>query len=131
MLNQLARNHPTIFLGHCKSVINLRGTFDRQRKRIAAKLGNPRLSQIHFHTLRHWKATIEYYKTKDILRVMQLLGHKRIQNTLKYTQLAKFEETDGYVCRVAATKEDISALIEAGFEYVCEHEGLQFFKKPK
>jgi len=62
---------------------------------------------------------------------MQLLGHKRIQNTLKYTQLAKFEETDGYVCKVAATKEEISALIEAGFEYVCEYEGSRFFKKPK
>jgi len=131
MLNQLARNHSTIFLGHYKSVINLRGTFDRQRKRMAAKLGNPRLMQIHFHTLRHWKATIEYYKTKDILHVMQLLGHKRIQNTLKYTQLAKFEETDGYVCKIAATKEEISALIEAGFEYVCEYEGSRFFKKPK
>jgi hypothetical protein len=45
--------------------------------------------------------------------------------------LAKFEETDGYVCKVAATKEEISALIEAGFEYVCEYEGSRFFKKPK
>lgn len=62
---------------------------------------------------------------------MQLLGHKRIQNTLKYTQLAKFEETDGFVCKVAATKEEISALIEAGFEYICENNGLKFFRKPK
>ena len=51
-------------------------------------MGNPRLQQIHFHTLRHWKGTMEYCKTKDILHDMQVLGHKRIENTLKHTHLA-------------------------------------------
>jgi len=37
--------------------------------------------QIHFHTFRHWKATMEYYKTKAILHVMKVLGHKNINNT--------------------------------------------------
>lgn len=65
--------------------------FYDQRKKIAEKLQNPRILKISFHTLRHWKATMEYYKTKDILHVMRLLGHKNIKNTLIYTQLAKFE----------------------------------------
>jgi hypothetical protein len=30
-------------------------------------------------------------KTKDILRVKQLLGHRRIDSTLVYTQLVSFE----------------------------------------
>jgi hypothetical protein len=34
---------------------------------------------------------MEYAKTKDILDVMQLLGHRNIKNTLVYTQLSKFE----------------------------------------
>jgi len=37
--------------------------------------------QIHFHTFRHWKATMEYHKTKAILHVMKVLGHKNINNT--------------------------------------------------
>lgn len=65
--------------------------FYDQRKKIAEKLQNPRILKVSFHTLRHWKATMEYYKTKDILHVMRLLGHKNIKNTLIYTQLAKFE----------------------------------------
>jgi len=51
-------------------------TFYNTRKFAAKKFGNPRLMRIHFHTLRHWKATMEYHKTKDLLYVMQLLGHK-------------------------------------------------------
>ncbi|NIO36078.1 tyrosine-type recombinase/integrase, partial [Candidatus Bathyarchaeota archaeon] len=50
--------------------------FKTQRERVAKKLNNPRLKRITFHTIRHWKATAEYHKTKDIIHVQQLLGHK-------------------------------------------------------
>jgi integrase len=50
-----------------------------------------RPKEITFHTLRHWKAAIEYHRTKDTLRVMKMPGHKNIQNTLIYTQLVNFE----------------------------------------
>jgi hypothetical protein len=45
---------------------------------------------------------MEYAKTKDILYVMQLLGHKKIENTFKYTQLVNFKN-DEYMCKVAKT----------------------------
>jgi integrase len=131
MINQIPRKQLTLFLGHYKNMNTLRRSFQKQRKEIASKMGNPRLMQIHFHTLRHWKGTMEYYLTKDILHVMQVLGHRRIQNTLKYTQLVTFEAADAYTCKVAETKEEIGELIEAGFEYVCENNGLKFFRKPK
>ena len=63
--------------------------------------------------------------------MMQVLGHRRIQNTLKYIQLAQLSESDDYVCKVAKEDKEISALIESGFEYVCDSEGLKFFRKPK
>ena len=94
-------------------------------------MGNPRLIRIHFHTLRHWKGTNEYRKTKDIIHVMQVLGHRRIQNTLKYIQLAKVCESTDYVCKVAKDDKEISLLIESGFEYICDKDGLKFFRKPK
>jgi integrase len=112
------------------SVDAMRKSFARQRARLARKLENPRLLQITFHTLRHWKATMEYAKTKDILHVMQLLGHKNIQNTLIYTHLVNFKE-DEYVAKVAHTEEEICQLVEAGFEYVCDYNGNKIFRKRK
>ncbi|MCD6445690.1 tyrosine-type recombinase/integrase [Candidatus Bathyarchaeota archaeon] len=133
-LRQMLRNMPKTemrILSRYKNVNSLRRTFERQRRRIAFKLGNPRLLRISFHTFRHWKGTWEYYKTKDILHVMQVLGHKNIKNTLKYTQLAKFEGEDQYICKVAKEPKQIASLIEAGFTYVCEKDGLLFFRKRK
>ena len=105
-------------------------TFRAQRKRITAKLKNERIGKIHFHTFRHWKATTEYAKTKDILHVMKLLGHKNIQNTLIYTQLITFKN-DEFHSATAKTVEDAQKLVEAGFEYVCDFGDLKLFRKRK
>jgi len=129
MLEGLPKEGPNVF-SHYKHLKSLRRCFQRFRKRTAHKLGNPRIQRITFHTLRHWKATMEYHKTKDILHVQQLLGHKSIKNTLLYTQLVNLEE-DEYVCRVAKTPKHIQELIEDGFEYICEQEDLKFFRRRK
>jgi integrase len=104
--------------------------FRSQRKKIAHKLKNDRILKIHFHTLRHWKATTEYHKTKDILHVMKLLGHKNIQNTLLYTQLINFE-SDAYHSATAKTVQEAQKLIETGFEYVCNFDNVKVFRKHK
>jgi len=106
------------------------GSIALQRRKAAIKLQNPRLLQIHFHTLRHWKATMEYAKTKDILHVMKVLGHRNIQTTLIYTQLINFESNE-YHSATAQTIEEASKLIEAGFEYVCKIDNVQLFRKRK
>jgi integrase len=127
MLNRLSRDNSKIFGTSWRTTIN---NFNAQRKRSAKKLGNPRLLRIHFHTLRHWKATMEYHRTKDILYVMKLLGHKNIANTLIYTQLVEFEG-DEYCSAVVSSLEEAKKLIESGFEYVCNHDGMMLFRKRK
>ena len=129
MLNQFPKTESKIFT-HYKNLNSLRRTFERQRKMASHKFGNPRLLRITFHTLRHWKATTEYHKTKDILHVMRLLGHRNIKNTLLYTQLIDIKE-DEYVCKTAETAKEVAQLIENGFEYVCDQENLKFFRKRK
>jgi integrase len=109
---------------------HMRRTFQRIRNKLAVKLCNPRLKMITFHTFRHWKATMEYHKTKDILYVMKLLGHKNIKNTLRYTQLVNFD-SDEYHFATASTIQEAGKLIEAGFEYVCHHESIMMFRKRK
>jgi integrase len=108
-------------------------TFQRQRRRLANKLQNPRLMQIHFHTIRHWKGTMLYHQTKDMYYVMQRLGHKNIKNTLLYVQLeeALFQGENEYISKVAKSEKEICNLIEAGFEYVTEFQGAKIFKKRK
>lgn len=120
--------HPERVFNYCNTS-SLRRCFERQRKRIAYKTGNPRLLQITFKTLRHWKATMEYHRTKDILYVMNILGHKRIQNTLKYTQLINDEEE--YASKVAKTTAEACALVDAGFEYICDVQDDKIFRKRK
>ncbi|RJS88888.1 MAG: site-specific integrase [Thermotogae bacterium] len=112
------------------SLRHLADNFRKQRKRIAYKLKNPRIKRISFKTLRHFKATMEYAKTKDILHVKEILGHKNINNTLKYTHLVNFK-TDEYISKAAKTVEEAQKLIEAGFEYVCDFDGVKLFRKRK
>jgi len=129
MLNNMPKQSERIFTA--KSVSNFERSFSTQRRKTAFKLQNPRLEAIKFHTLRHWKATMEYQKTKDILHVMQLLGHRNIQNTLIYTQLVNFESSD-YYSATAQTCEEAKQLVEQGFEYVCTTpENIMLFRKRK
>jgi integrase len=113
------------------TVTNLERTFRKQRKRTAFKLQNPKLLQIHFHILRHWKATIEYAKTKDLLYVQKLLGHRNIKTTLRYTQLLALPQNEEYICKAAKSVEDATALIEAGFQYVTDIDQTKLFRKLK
>jgi integrase len=100
----------------------LRQNFNYLRKVAARKLGNPRLLEITFITFRHWFGTTEYHRTKDILHVQRLLGHRNIQNTLIYIDLeAKFFNSssgNGYTTRIAHDVGEAASLVEAEFEYV-------------
>jgi integrase len=134
MLNALPKNYKErIFSNPGQPVDNYRDNYCEQRKRIAHKLQNPRLQRITFHSLRHWKATMEYHRTKDILYVKQLLGHKRIENTLKYVQLAEglFKNEVEYVSKVAKTEGEACVLVEAGFDFICDINGNKLFRKKK
>jgi len=47
-----------------------------RRSKLAKSLGNPALLRVNLKSFRHWKATMEYHRTRDILYVKELLGHK-------------------------------------------------------
>jgi integrase len=127
MLNNLPKENPKPFNG---SYRHFARNFRQQRKRVACKLRNNRINKITFHTLGHWKATTEYAKTKDILHVMKILGHKNIQNTLLYTQLISFESDDFHQA-TAKTIQEAQKLVEARFEYVTDFDDVKLFRKRK
>ena len=59
MISNLPRQNELLFGTATEDM--LKNQLCRTRKRSAFKLGNPRLNEIHFHTLRHWKATMLYH----------------------------------------------------------------------
>jgi integrase len=102
------------------------------RARAIAKLGNQELRKIDFYTFRYWKATMEYRRLHDFGAVMVLLGHKSLRYVLLYAQLSQnYESGDGYVCKEARTRQEAKQLIEEGFEYVMDKEGVSLFRKLK
>jgi len=147
MMNQLPKVNQFIFgcgrniqqgkidpARHRRLLTRQKSRITRQRHRVAAKLQNPRIEKITYHTLRHWKATMLYHKTKDILYVMRFLGHKSIKNILIYIDLETACHPNGgddCTTKVAKTEAEICSLIEAGFEYVLQKDDLAYFRKLK
>jgi len=111
---------------------NLRRYYQISRNRLAERLRIPELKRISLYTLRHFKATHLYRKTRDILYVKEYMGHRSISSTLKYIHLSNtLDETGEYICKAARTVKQAKELIEQGFEYVCEIENVKLFKKLK
>jgi len=69
--------------------------------------------EIHFHIIRHWKATKLYHQTKDILFIIHSNG------------------SEEFHARIAQTPEEVKELLEVDFEHTCEKDGLLFFRKRK
>ncbi len=101
------------------------------RNRLAKKLGNPTLQTIRLYDFRHYFATRLYAKTKDILYVKQQMGHKKIETTLKYVQLQNNTEDDEWTCRTATNTKEAIKLLESGFSYIQEIDGISLYRKRK
>jgi integrase len=131
MLNALPKKNERIFPGSYNA---MKHSFRLKRKRLARKLQNPRLLKINFHTFRHWKATMEYHKTKDPLYVKELLGHRKLDTTLLYIQIEHTLFKDGdnqFTVKIAKTPGEIKRLLQVGFDYVCQKDGMVFLRKRK
>ncbi len=105
--------------------------FRETRNKLAKKLKDPSIKNIRLYDLRHYRATTLYDKTRDILLVKQQLGHKKIETTLRYTQLIHFNEEEEYTCKTATTVKQAQELIEHGFQYITEIDGTKLFRKRK
>ena len=135
MLSNLPKENTMLFGNVSQN--GLKNQLGRSRKRLAFKLGNPRLEAIHMHTFRYWKGTMLYHYKPDILYVAELLGHKCIENTRLYIQLEKslFKDlpNDQFITRIALDTEQACQMIEVGFEYVTGeyNDGGKIFRKRK
>jgi hypothetical protein len=75
-----------------------------------------------------------YHKTQDPYYVKDFLGHKSLRNTEIYINIERtlFESTSNeFTVRVADKPEEVKALLEVGFDYVCQKDNLIFMRKRK
>jgi integrase len=130
-LNTLPKRNDHIFsntrLGFTRTMFNY------QKKRLAEKLNNPRLKQIHFHTLRHYHATRLYNETKSLIEVQARLGHRNINSTMVYTHIVQFdEESQNYNHAIAKDEKEAGELIDNGWTYVLTTpQNIMMFRKRK
>lgn len=111
----------------------LRDQWNTYRRRAYLNFRDSELLKIQLYDLRHWFATTEYLKTRDLLHVKYLLGHRNIETTMIYVHLAQglTNSPEDYACKAARSIEEASALIEQGFEFVTDVDGVKLFRKRK
>ena len=138
MLNLLSRDSSCVFhrayddeLETLKGLKSFRRLFERHRKRIAAAHPESNVAKIHFHSLRTWRATMEYLKTRDLEAVMMLLGATNPIHARRYVRLAQALTLleDDYVTARAVTPDEAEELVREGFNLATEIQGVQIFRK--
>ncbi len=100
------------------------------RNRLAKKVNDPSIHRIRLYDLRHYFATTTYYKT-DLKRTQYLLGHKHSNTTDRYTHLLDNQEEQQYITRTATNVKEATTLLEAGFEYIQDIDGIKLYRKRK
>jgi len=73
---------------------------------------------------------MEYHKTRDIVYVQKLLGHRSITNTMRYVRLMLFPD-DEFTSKVAGTVREAQELVKSGFDYACDVDEQKIFRKRK
>jgi integrase/predicted RNA-binding Zn-ribbon protein involved in translation (DUF1610 family) len=132
MLNSLPKTSDKIFPTTYQVMFSC---YDKVRKRAAELQKNPRLLSIELRTFRHWGGTmIAHYTNGNVLTVKRLLGHKRIENTMKYIGMIHFKD-DEFEIATATTDEEIKKLGTAGFiKYDERRMGetcISYYRRPK
>jgi hypothetical protein len=73
---------------------------------------------------------LAYYTNGNVLIVKKLLGHKRVENTMKYIGMIHFNNDEFEITATTTVEEDKQAMI-AGFQYVTERCGVKLWQRPK
>jgi integrase len=105
-------------------------SFRYVRNKISKKLEDPSIKTIRLYDLRHFFATKLYHQTKDILFVKAQMGHRKINTTLRYTQLIELKE-DSFTVKVASTIDEFTSFLESGFEYITDYGESKVLRKRK
>jgi hypothetical protein len=107
----------------------------RTRNRVADNLKQPELKNIPLKNLRNYSGA-QLYKSlpvRDPIAVMRHLRHKKLETTMHYIRaiVLDYEEDDQWISRTSTTIQEDQKLIDSGFQYVTERDGIKIYRKRK
>lgn len=106
------------------------------RKRAASLQKKPRLLSIEFRSFRHLGGTqLAHYTNGNVLTVQKMLGHKRIENAMKYIGFIPGFKDEEFEIVTATTDEEIKKVGGAGFVKYDERRigdtVVSYYRRPK
>jgi integrase len=104
------------------------------RNRVADNLKEPDLKNIPLKNLRNYSGARLYLSlpVRDPIQVMRHLRHKKLETTMHYIRAIVLDPDDEeYMSRTATTIKEDQELIDAGYQYVTEREGIKLYRKRK
>jgi integrase len=135
MLNQLPKTSKLIFPTNYK---NMYSTFVKLRKRVAHNgvQDLERMMSISFISYRHWGGTqLAEITNGNVLKVKKLLGHKKVENTMKYIGRINWKLNPDFDTATATTDEEIKNLGASGWEKYDERTlgatVVSYYRRPK
>jgi integrase len=141
MLNQLPKTSKLIFPGPKNDKVpiayeNMRSAFKKIRKRVAQVQQNSRILSISFVSFRHWGGTmLAWLSNGNVLFVKQKLGHKKVDNTMKYIARINWKLNEEFEVATATTDEEIKNLGAAGYQKYDERTiagtYISYYRRPK
>jgi hypothetical protein len=73
---------------------------------------------------------IAHYTNGNVLTGKKLLGHKRVENTMKYIGMINFKDND-FEVTTATTIEEAKTVLSAGFNFITKKNGIMLFRRSK
>jgi integrase len=102
------------------------------RERTAKKLCKPELNKIPLKNLRNYSGAMLYYKILDPIAVMRHLRHKKLETTMHYIRGITLNNGDEeYTVKTATNIKEATELLEQGFQYVQDIDGIRLYRKRK
>jgi hypothetical protein len=71
-----------------------------------------------------------HHSNGNVFLVKKLLGHKRVENSMKYIGMIDFKD-DEFEVTTATTIEEAKKVLSACFNYFTEKNGIMLFRRPK
>ena len=114
----------------------MQSTYVKMRKRVAHNLQNPRILSISFVSFRHWGGTqLAWLTNGNVLIVKEKLGHKNIENTMKYIARINWKLNQDFDVATATTDEEIKNLGVSGYQKYDERTlgatHVSYYRRPK
>jgi hypothetical protein len=93
---------------------------------------DPTLKTIPMKNLRNYSGAQFYLNyERDAIGTMRHMRHKKLETTMHYLRAIVLDQEPEYISRTAKTIEEDMQLINAGFQYITERDGIKLYRKRK